>query len=150
MRPEIIVHPKFFGKFDIDANGCWNWIGYKNNMGYGVMKHQRKSYKSHRLSYILHVGEITNGLCVLHRCDNPLCVNPKHLFLGYQKDNADDKVSKGRQYKGERHHECKLTDEQVKEIRSYDYYRGLYVYLSEKYNVGRPTISEIRRMKQRK
>lgn len=79
---------------------CWEWTGTKNNMGYGMiqMKVDGKHGKrlAHRVSYQLRVGPIPANKCVLHKCDNPECTNPEHLFLGTKKENYDDMVAKGR------------------------------------------------------
>lgn len=85
------VHPE-------PNSGCWLWIGGVNQAGYGVILYGsgEKNGLAHRLSWRLHKGPISDGLHVLHRCDVPCCVNPDHLFLGTNKDNVDDKVSKGR------------------------------------------------------
>lgn len=77
--------------------GCWVWTGSKIPTGYGKLSIHNKKVAAHRLSWALHNGPIPAGLHVLHRCDNPPCVNPEHLFLGTDGDNAADKVSKGRQ-----------------------------------------------------
>lgn len=81
---------------------CWAWAGAKTPEGYGTIRNERgKTEKAHRVAWRLHVGEIPkggghHGMCVLHRCDNPWCVNPAHLFLGSNRDNAIDRQSKGR------------------------------------------------------
>jgi len=74
--------------------GCWLWLGKKNALGYGILD---PNIRAHRIAWELMRGPIPNGLCVLHCCDNPGCMNPDHLFLGSQLDNIDDMVSKGRQ-----------------------------------------------------
>ncbi len=79
------------------TDACWLWIGSLNNKGYGQIgvSHNKTAY-THRVSYTLFVGEIPKGLNVLHKCDRPSCLNPKHLFLGTQKDNMQDWKRKGR------------------------------------------------------
>jgi len=97
----IPVEKRFWGKVQ-KTDSCWIWTGGTNGHGYGslVIDHtgNHRIY-AHRLSWIIHYGEILNGLQVLHKCDNPLCVNPEHLFLGTQKDNMDDMMAKGRKAK---------------------------------------------------
>lgn len=77
--------------------GCIEWSGYINPVcGYGYLTTCGRALRAHRVSYELMVGPITDGLFVLHHCDNRICVNPTHLFLGTQQDNMDDMHSKGR------------------------------------------------------
>ncbi len=85
---------RFFSNIDFnpDENGCLNWIGYKHPNGYGGMN----GGYAHRLAWRIFRGEIPQGLCVLHHCDNPSCVNPAHLWLGTKGDNARDRNGKGR------------------------------------------------------
>lgn len=80
-------------------NGCVEWIGGHQEEGYGRIRFLGKKIGTHRLSWILSNGEIPEGLLVLHRCDNPRCVNSSHLFLGTHAENTADKVAKDRQYK---------------------------------------------------
>lgn len=79
-----------------DARGCWPWMGALQHYGYGKIRHGGKTIGAHRASYLLHMGTIPRGLEVLHRCDNPRCVNPDHLFVGTQANNNKDMFSKGR------------------------------------------------------
>lgn len=74
---------------------CWDWNGAKRE-GYGVIAIFRRAQKASRISWIIHVGDIPKGMFVCHHCDNPICNNPKHLFLGTPKDNVTDMINKGR------------------------------------------------------
>ena len=108
---------RFWDKVDTSAGmfDCWVWMGSRNPDGYGNISIQNKSKSAHRISWEIHNGRIPKGLHVLHRCDNPPCVNPSHLFLGTNADNVADMNAKGRQRPGLPR---KLTPDQVREIRS--------------------------------
>lgn len=99
----------------VTEDACWIWLSSTAD-AYGEFRWNGKYYKGHRVSYLLHRGDL-NGLQVLHTCDNRSCTNPKHLFLGTNADNVRDRDSKNRVCHGERHHDCKLTNEQVEEIK---------------------------------
>lgn len=75
---------------------CWVWQAHRNRAGYGQFWFEGRSQKAHRIVWIITYGEIPDGLCVLHRCDNPPCCNPEHLFLGTKADNTADMDAKGR------------------------------------------------------
>lgn len=78
-------------------SSCWEWIGsIQTKTGYGQFYLNKKNISSHRVSWILHEGEIPKGLCVLHKCDNRKCVNPDHLWIGNHKENTRDMIEKGR------------------------------------------------------
>ena len=124
MRP---LEDRFDEKFiAVGSGGCWLWTGCIDNKGYGMIGVGRRidgMVRSHRVAYELHNGAIPkgkghNGTCVCHKCDNPLCVNPAHLFIGSNFDNVADRVAKGRSSSGETHCCAKLTDAQVAQIRS--------------------------------
>ncbi len=99
---------------------CWVWKKATDRDGYGVLQGANgKQVRAHRVSYQLLVGEFDEKLMVLHRCDNPSCVNPDHLFLGTNMDNVKDKVTKGRCVNpcGEESVLAVLSEKMVKEIR---------------------------------
>ena len=95
------------------TTACHQWTAYTLN-GYGRFRVGAKMIRSHRISYEIHRGPIPDGLCVLHECDNPTCVNPQHLFAGTHQDNADDKVAKGRHHGANKTH-CKHGHEFTEE-----------------------------------
>lgn len=99
---------------------CWVWTKSKIIGGYGQMRVNGSNVRVHCYSYILHTGnEIPKGMYICHRCDEPSCVNPDHLFLGTAKDNHDDMSSKGRRatQAGSGNNKAKLTEVQVEDIR---------------------------------
>lgn len=114
-QPNIPVETRFWAKVR-KTRGCWHWLASKSHNGYGQF-HAPGMTRAHRFVYELLVGPIPSGLSVLHICDNPSCVNPKHLFLGTIRDNQADKVAKDRQAKGEAIGVSKLTEKEVLEIR---------------------------------
>ncbi len=127
-----------------DCNGCILWMGNLNESGYGIlsMGTRRRSIRAHRVAYELVNGPVPRGLVVMHKCDNPRCVNADHLQLGTHSDNHADMVSKLRHNHGERSYFAKLTEEQVREIRrrSNGTSQG---DLAGSYGVNRQTIARI-------
>lgn len=99
------------------ADACWIWQGGTKSGGYGIFWNGNRLEGAHQFSYRLSNGSIPEGLFVCHQCDNPACVNPKHLFLGTNQDNVDDCVAKGRHAYGEKQPTHKLTLGDVHEIR---------------------------------
>lgn len=99
-------------------SGCWLWAGTVHGKGYGHIWYKGSCKKAHRASYEEFVGKIPEDMYVMHKCDNPACVNPDHLMLGTNQDNMDDRNNKMRQAHGESHSKAKLTDKLVLYIRS--------------------------------
>jgi len=121
---------------------CWLYRGHIMHKGYGLFWTGEKVVRAHRYSWQLSFGD-PGALHVLHDCDNPPCVNPDHLFLGTEKDNADDKVSKGRQSKGESHGCARLTREKVSEIRQLRARGVKQLKVARMFGVGKATIADI-------
>ena len=129
--------------------GCWEWAAFRQHQGYGQFhtgrEGDRKMSYAHRVAYEIYVGPIPKGLLVLHRCDNPPCVRPEHLFVGTTMDNIRDRDAKGRQNgpKGETHHSAKLTAKDVREIRRRSHAFGEGIELAMEFGVSNCTISKI-------
>lgn len=109
----------------VPESGCWIWMGALTDKGYGKFRSKTLQYAAHRKCYEAHRGPIPNGLCVLHRCDIPSCINPAHLFLGTRADNVVDMCAKNRVQRhgrggaiGESNPNTKLTDTQVLQLRA--------------------------------
>lgn len=115
------------------------WRGGAHKNGYGSFWFEGRKDKAHRVAWRLAVGPIPTGILICHRCDQPLCVNPGHLFLGTPADNMADRDAKGRAAIGERHGRAKMTVEQVREIRSL---RGIEPYrsIARRYGLARSTV----------
>lgn len=135
-------------------SGCWHWTGSLNKTGYGQFNlNGDRPILTHRASWLIYNGEIPANpesayrtMYVLHRCDNPKCVNPEHLFLGSQQGNMDDKMEKGRHSYGnalgEKHGNAKLTADLVREIRASSETES---QLSKRLGIARSSIYAARR-----
>jgi HNH endonuclease len=132
---------RFWAKIDRSGD-CWVWTAATGNQGYGQFVVNHRKIRAHRIAFELAYGPIPTGLLVLHRCDNPPCCNPDHLFLGTQADNVDDMVEKRRHgthvhperratgsrhgsqtkpeklKRGEAVHTARLTADDVRDIRA--------------------------------
>ena len=122
-------------KYTVLDNGCWQFNGCTMPNGYGKVTVNKKTWLAHRYSFYKSNGEIPKNMHVCHKCDNRLCINPEHLFLGTRKDNMQDMINKNRQNfsglrtngwnekanakkpKGQNHYMCKHSDELISKIR---------------------------------
>lgn len=129
-------------EWEVDISGCWNCTSHaRSKAGYSRFRSNGKMTLVHRYMYEQKYGKIPDGMFACHRCDNPACINPDHIFIGTNQDNIDDMCNKNRQNKtkGSNHYKSKLTDEQVREIRFKS--SGLSQnYLSRKYGVVQSVI----------
>lgn len=156
-------YKRFWKKVEITANPdkCWNWTAShlmgEGKQPYGKISFNKIFYFAHRISYLMHYKEDPREMCVLHKCDNPRCVNPAHLFLGTNDDNVQDKKSKGRHRgfkmkpksyegtaRGVNHGMSKLNNQNVIQIKE-EYCKGgiTYQQLGSKYGVSKKTILNI-------
>ena len=140
-----------FFRFVDKSGDCWLWTGKsKSQKGYGQIQEGGKGSKHrsvHRLSYEFHFGEIPKGLVIMHKCDNPSCVNPDHLEAGTQSKNIKDAFLRGRKKAtpphkfGESHGATKLKNADVYEIRNS---QEISAILSAKYGVSKSAIQRIK------
>jgi len=147
------VNTRFWAKVD-RSGSCWAWTAGTDGRGYGMFWTGAATKRANRVAYERFVAPIPPGVNVPHRCDNPLCVRPDHLFLGTHADNVADRVSKGRSAMGrtgwavhpptgEKHHSAKLTNDQVAEIRERHARGETNVALAKQFGVSRSLIWRI-------
>ena len=154
---------RFWSKVN-KTDGCWEWAGKPNEKGYGRFGVNYRVIFAHRFSWLITHGEIPDGLFVLHRCDNPICVRPDDLFLGTKADNNADMRAKGRaapmprtpnagrfqsngRMSGEHHHLAKLTAEDVLYIRQLRANGVRLRVLAQHFGVSEANISQIAKRK---
>lgn len=128
----------------VDASACWEWTGYRNPKGYGMIRVGHRMELTHRVAYRLAHGEFDPALRVCHACDNPGCVRPDHLWIGTDADNVKDRDAKGRtgtRPTGTEHHRSRLTADAVRLIRQSDMSLR---ELSHLLGVSRAAISHVR------
>ena len=139
-----VTPERFWNRGVRRENGCLIWVGALNNKGYGQLRRAEGLVLTHRLAYAWAYGSIPDDLDVLHHCDTPPCYEPTHLFTGTNLDNMKDKVTKGRHPHGEQSTSAKLTDQQVRDIRTQWSAGGIrQADLAALYGVNRPAISKI-------
>lgn len=136
---------RFFSKVTRTEADCWEWHrADKFSGGYGKFNVKAKQVLAHRYSWFLHQGTIPKGLLVCHTCDNRVCVNPQHLFLGTHADNTRDAWNKGRVLFGEKSPCSKITEVQVREIRRLCETGLTNRTIAKKYNLNQSQVSRIK------
>lgn len=129
------------------TKSCWIWIGAKNSGGYGILRVNNFQMRAHRFSYQAFFGRISDKICVLHKCDNKICVNPEHLFLGTRIDNNKDRDMKNRTVivYGSKNGKAKLNEIKVRDIKNTLKYYNFksFAEIGIKYNVKWQTIQAI-------
>lgn len=146
------INERFDSKWSLDPKtGCHMWKSQRHTTGYGtfeisVGKGKPIRVRAHRFAWERANGEIPAGMCICHRCDTPLCVNPEHLFLGTHADNAADRDRKGRTVtaRGERAGSAKLTEAQVAFIKGLFLWSAPVVVIARAFNVDTKTIALIK------
>lgn len=148
---------RFWSRVSI-GDGCWEWLGCRDRDGYGLCGRSYGSTRANRVVLILANGPIPPGLCALHRCDNPSCVRPSHLFLGTHADNSADSKAKGRHARGPTHYaatspEClargernglaKLTRDAVVTIRRRRSEGATYAALAAEFGISHDTARDV-------
>ena len=136
---------QFWDRVEIRGpHDCWEWKLGLSDKGYGRFNTVGKTFRAHRVAWTLHSGRIPGHLCVCHHCDNPVCCNPAHLFLGTHIDNVRDCASKGRRAirHGNSHSQSKLTSGRVRLIRAMRPAGFSMNELAEIFQVGRSCIAD--------
>jgi len=137
-----MTEQRFWSKVN-KTDTCWLWTGCCFSNGYGAFGVNSNNVGAHRYSYMLHKGEIAEGLVIRHTCDVRVCVNPNHLIIGTLKDNINDMVERNRQAKGINCCNTKLTEDDIREIRIFRGFGFKYDKLANMYGVDKTTIGRI-------
>ena len=147
LRKKKSIKERFDSKFIVAPNGCWEWQRKISPFGYGQFSISAgEVWQAHRLAYKLYIREIPKNKCVLHKCDNRKCVNPKHLWIGTQADNVRDMMLKGRSIKADSEDNggAKLNWQEIYEIRRLRKEKKIYYKdLAKMFNVHTDTIERI-------
>lgn len=148
MSHTLEIAERFWQKVDRSRgiDSCWMWVRQRDACGYGRLQIGTRNALAHRVSWELNRGDIPKGMHVLHRCDQPGCVNPGHLFLGTHQDNMADMYSKGRRPapRGIRNGRVKLSEQDVLDIRAnYALCRVTQAELAQRFGVSSASINFI-------
>lgn len=140
--PTTSLADRFWPKVD-KTETCWLWTAGKDNKGYGCLATGTGFDRAHRVAWILCNGEIKDGLEVCHKCDNPSCCNPDHLFLGTHAENMGDCVKKERQSRGEKNGHAIITEEIVRSIRRLASQGMNRTSIANKFSLGKTHVDKI-------
>jgi hypothetical protein len=137
---------RFWSKVDKRGpNDCWEWTAYRHPQGYGLIRHGGRDQRAHRVALELALGEDLGPRWALHRCDNPPCCNPAHLYAGSRAENIADAVERHRyaDITGPANPRARFTSDQVAAIR--DQYRsGASIHaLAREHGISRPSMRDI-------
>lgn len=147
------VQERLLKCLSITTSGCWEFTGHRNSQGYGYVRILDKTFRAHRVSYQYFKGEIPDGFCVCHSCDNPPCCNPDHLWAGTRTENIRDASKKGRlsgerpNAQGEKHGSSILRDDQVLQIVEEVKKGRHHQVVADEFGISRTTIFDICRGK---
>lgn len=151
MRVDDSAKDRFWANVCCYPGDCWAWMGTRTPAGYGMLWNGDKNVGAHRVSHVLHGGEIPKGYVVMHSCDNPWCVRPEHLKSATQKENIADKWRKGRaaplpenKARGSKHGLSRLHEEDIPVIRSRIEEGETDCGIAKSYRVDPGTIRNIR------
>lgn len=135
---------RFWSRVEVRGkDDCWPWIAAINSGGYGQFRIDGKENGAHRVSWILANGRIPAGGHICHHCDNPSCVNPRHLFLGSNKINHEDKVAKKRHRFGASHPAARLHEDAVRKIKVLALSERTLASIAQQFKVSHATVSDI-------
>ena len=126
------------------AGSCWTWTGKTDSDGYGVLYKDYADFRAIRIAFEIAFDVSPGALFVCHRCDNPTCVRPDHLFLGTSQENTADRHAKGRSARGERIGAAKLTESSVLDIRASLRKGDRQVDIAKRYGVTQAAVSAIK------
>lgn len=142
----MTVDVKFWSNVAVvGENKCWPWMGRRVGNGYGKLKRNGKDWRANRYVWLITHGDVPSNKYVCHKCDNPKCCNPSHLFLGTAKENTADMVAKHRAGRmlGEKNHRSKLNSDAVRAIRDRVTNGEKQIDLCREYGISPATISVI-------
>lgn len=139
-------YKEMFEEKVIKKEGCWGWKSFINSTGCGMMGPNGHILSAYRASWLIHKGEILEGLKVLHKCHNRVCSNPEHLYIGTCKDNTRDMIEAGRgKFNQQNSKNTKLNLEQAREIKKLLVEGLTWKSIAEKFGVSQGTVQDIKR-----